>query len=58
MNASIEEGYQIMNRAFFGVVFLLEVYVICIKLKFRLDLAGYTILLIQLAVVGIRIFFN
>lgn len=47
-----------MNEIFFGIVLILDLYVICLKLNFRLDIAGYTILLIQLFVSASRIFFT
>ena len=47
-----------MNKVFFGIVLILDIYVVWLKLKLKLDIASYTILLIQLFVSAIRIFFN
>lgn len=45
-----------MNLVFLVIVFTLEVYVIGFKLQFKMDPAGYIILLTQLFVLILRLF--
>jgi len=40
---------------FFAIMLLLELYVIIYRLRFRLDIAGYVILLTYLACMACRI---
>ena len=58
MDDDLEKGYKVMIVVFFGIILCIDVFVICIKLKFRLDIAAYMILLIHLFATGLRIFFN
>jgi len=50
--------YTVMNIIFFTTIFISEIYVICFRLCFKLDRAGYIILLTQLAVISMRLFID
>lgn len=53
---NLELAYRWMNFVFFIIAFFLLSYVIGYKLRFRVDLAGYVILVTQFMVMGIRVF--
>jgi hypothetical protein len=53
---NLELAYRWMNFVFFIIAFFLLSYVIGYKLRFRVDLAGYMILVTQFMVMGIRVF--
>ncbi len=55
---NIERFYQIMNVSIFSITALLELYVIGWKLRFRMDIAAYVILVTQLLVMASRIFMS
>jgi hypothetical protein len=51
----ITDVYTIMNSVFLVTILLLDIYVICFRLRFKLDPAGYLILLTQLVVLIFRL---
>ena len=55
---NIENFYQIMNLSFFVITLILEVYVIGWRLRFKMDMAAYFILITQLLVMASRIFLS
>ena len=52
----LETSYRIMNSVFLIFGGILLIYVIVLKLKFRMDTAAYVILLTQFAVMVVRVF--
>jgi hypothetical protein len=56
MEEKLQRIYIIMDYVFFGVVLALESYVIGYKLRFKMDKAGYTILITQLIVMIVKLF--
>lgn len=53
---NLELAYRWMNLVFFIIAFFLLSYVIGYKLRFRVDPAGYVILVTQFLVMAIRVF--
>lgn len=53
--ADITEAYSIMNSVFLVIILVLNIYVIGYRLRFKLDPAGYIILLTQLVVLFLRL---
>ena len=41
----VEHFYTVQNDVFFGIVLILELYVIAWSLRFKLDKAGYIVLI-------------
>jgi uncharacterized membrane protein YwaF len=47
--------YTVQDNVFFGIVLVLELYVIAWSLRFKLDKAGYIILINQLLLMTFKV---
>ena len=56
MEEDLQKIYSVIDYVLFVIIFVLELYVIAYKLRFRMDKAGYIILITQLIVMFIKLF--